>query len=110
LIAVKNSAKTERQHRSLPEADTYHPGVLEHMLFIKIISASVEFAHDHRKFAAGIAEDGCAVHSLNAFQDKRAAGAGSVDLILVLSQAIRVPGHKRSLHAGREATGQLLFS
>src|SRR6185312_3757704 len=96
-------------HRALTEANADYTGVFEHMLFIQTVIGSVEFAHDHRKFAAGIAKDGCTVYALNAFHDERAAGAGSVDLILVLSKAIRVPGHKRSLHAGREASGPLLF-
>src|SRR5436853_456141 len=83
LVTVKNRSKTERQHGPLAEANAYHPGVLKHMLVIEIGGASVKLADNYRKFAAGIAEDGRAVHSLNAFNNERTASAGSVGLILV---------------------------
>jgi hypothetical protein len=76
--------------------------MLEHVFLFEVDGGSIKFADDDRKLAAGIAENGSSINALNAVENEGAAGASSVRKAM-LSQAIRVPGHKRSLQSWSEA-------
>src|SRR5260370_32404006 len=103
LIRVKNCPKSERQHRACPKTRAHHSGVLQNVLFVQTGGRAIKLAHDHRELPARIAEHRGSIYALNAFQDERPPCTCSIGEVL-FSQAIRVPGHTRSLQAGQRQT------
>src|ERR1700747_244654 len=73
------------------------------MFFVQTCGRAVNFAHDHRKLSARIAEHCGPIYALNPIQDKRPAGTCSIGEVL-FSQAVRVPGNKRCRQAGQRQT------
>ena len=67
--------------------------MLENGFLVDPVDLPVELTDDHREFAAGIAENGGSVHTLNTLNDERAAGANTICKGLVLGKAVCVPRH-----------------
>src|SRR5207245_9358101 len=103
VITVENRPEPERQHCSLTEAHTHYSGVLQNMLLVQTGGRAVKFAYNNRKVAAGVTQDCGSIHSLDPRQDKWPPCSCSVCEVPLLGEAVRVPGHKRSLQSWSEA-------
>src|SRR5215469_8429402 len=103
LITVENRSETERKNRPLAETYANHPRMLQDVFLFQRRGRPLKFADDHGKITTRIAEYRGPVHPLNPIQNEGTAGASSI-CDLVLSEAVRVPGHKRSLQAGQRRT------
>ena len=108
VVALENGSEAEGQHGGIAEAAAHYAGVLDGGFLIELGRVLVEFAHNHSKLAAGIAEDWGSVHALNILDYERASGTGAVRKGLVLGKAVRVPRHIKLSEPGRRWTYHLL--
>ena len=114
FITIEDGTEAERQHCSTTETNTDHAGMFENMLFFQFGVTAIILTDDHCKFAAGVTKDGSVIHSLDAFQKEGASGSNSIRKGLLLSDAVRIPRHRRSLRtcwvpeAGTSSTAKVV--
>jgi hypothetical protein len=109
VVAFEDGPKTERKHCGVPKAATHHAGVIDDGFLVKRGTGLVEFAHNHSKLAAGIAEDWGSVHALYILNYERASGTSAIWEGLVLGKTVRVPRHIELSEPGRRLTGGLVI-
>ena len=83
-------------------------------LLIQVAGCVVVFADDYGEFTTGIAENRGCIDALNAFEQERAASAGSIGEGLMLGETVRVPRHVELSEPGWRRTKpslvELLFA